>query len=153
MRLWLGCVVVALMLAGTAYGQGDVFNGSWSQSREKSKNAAPPQKDILTYENSGDMEHYIGDEVTAKGVVSQTEYTAKYNDGKWYPVMDRLTHKDTGSVMIFRVEPNIRIRVSKSKSGTVSLLFREMEPDGKSYRSTTPSRDGSPTNVLVFDKQ
>ena len=104
-----GGLVLCLTLVGLVYAQSDPLNGRWKVNLAKSSGQLPKQEFVIL-EISNNSEHGINDIVGADGVHTKGEYTAKYDDGKWYEGKSLDTGKPTGTNMLIRLSPRSESR-------------------------------------------
>jgi hypothetical protein len=125
----------------------DRFNGTWKvdwpkshyieelKSRKSSPQSQGPygvKQEIVTLTIANNTEHCINDLTFEDGTRSRSEYTATYNDGKWYPSKNLITGQVTqATVMMFRIEPGRELRLSRNSDGKVSgFVLRTVTDDG-----------------------
>jgi hypothetical protein len=175
MRYIAGCVAAGVLVvaaAGTSlYGQAqgaqrgsgqaataapgsDPFNGTWTISRERSKQFTgdvlePPGFEVITIKvGSDNIQHYT---VTIQNPGQQARtsltYDAKYNDGQWHPMGD-------GQVTMVKVDDMTQYRITRDAKGqSTGVMMRRMADDRKSYASTHMDTQGRLTYVRVFERQ
>ena len=150
--LWssIGCLV----LVAAASAQSDPFDGTWKLNVAKSTSRDMPEEEILTIKVSDHAQYKRGDVTSADGSIRASDYTAKYNDGKWYPVRNLESDRPGGTTMMIRMDARSEVRFMKSADGALqSMLVRVVAEDGKTMRITGLGFDGQITYNLLFEKQ
>ena len=84
-----------------------------------------PRVRVLTFQITGDEEHYMVDEVEPDGSLFKTEYTAKF-DGKAYPNKNLVTGEIT-YISLKKVDDHTELLESRSKpGGPVTMKYRRV---------------------------
>ena len=113
------CSVLYLAIPATAHAQANPFTGKWKVNAAKSTGEVA-KEEFLILENTNETEHAINDILNKEGVHTRGEYTAHYNDGKWYPGKSLDTGKPTGQNLLIRLTPRSEIRLGKTGGEDVS---------------------------------
>ena len=154
---FFGALLIGIVTAGSAAAQADPFTGTWKVDLAKSQALIGqlPKEEILTIAVKDGAEHAINDITGNDGVRRKSEYTAKYNDGQWYPTKDVETGKPgSGMVMMIRADPRTELRIGKGGSGRFGgVIMRQLSEDGKTMTITWGNPDGKISQILHLNKQ
>ena len=157
MRTLTAALILSLAVAGVAAAQSSPFDGVWmlDQSKSKTYSYPLPPREVLTLRHANNAETGTNDITNAEGERSRSQYTATFNDGKWYPSKNLDTGEESGSgVMMIRLDDRNEMRFGRRADGTFSnMLLRSVSEDGKSLHVMWYSEDGSIIQDLHFDKQ
>ena len=149
-EIGIGALILAMALV--ASGQIHGFNGTWKLNLAKT--SGPHAKsEILTFDVTGDREHYTVDEVETDGSLFKTEYTARF-DGHAYPNKNLVTGEIT-YVCLKKIDDRTEeFESRKEPKGPVTYKYRRvLSADGKTLTSSIIAGDGNTFSVRVFDKQ
>jgi hypothetical protein len=154
MRSIVTPLVLCVAVAGVAYAQDDAFNGTWKLNVAKSSGRNLPKEEIVVIKVADNEQYKSGTVTEHDGSVHKSDYTAKYNDGKWYPTKNQSTGKPAGDTMMIRFDPRHEVRFMKRPNGdSSSFLLRAVSADGKTMTVTSIGLDGKTGTVWVFEKQ
>jgi hypothetical protein len=159
----VACLVLCLIVGGTAYAQSDPFNGTWRMNPAKSTSPsgrALPDVEVLVLEIAGHFgspdhaESGIND-ITANGRRSRSRYTATYNDGMWHPRRDFETGEETGGhIMMIRMDERSELRLGQESDGSFSsFILRQVSEDGQTLHVMWYDGEGGIIQDLHLDKQ
>ena len=163
MKCLLACLVLCLVLGGTAYAQSDPFNGTWRMDPAKSTSPsgrALSEVRVLVLEIAGhfgspDHAESGTNDVTANGRRSRSRYTATYNDGMWHPGRNVETGEETGGrVMMIRMDERSELRLDQGPDGSFSsFILRQVLEDGQTLHVMWYDGEGGVIQDLHLDKQ
>jgi hypothetical protein len=163
MKSLLGGLVLCLAVVEMGYAQGDPFDGTWKLNVAKSTSRGTlPQLELLIFEVAGrfgepDHAETLTNDITGTdGRRRRSQYTATYNDGKWYRGRSLDTGQPgAGRTMMIRMDPRSELRLGQRADGTFrSMILRVVQEDGKTMRVTTYSAaDHQVGSNLLFEKQ
>ena len=163
MKCLLACLVLCLVLGGTAYAQSDPFNGTWRMDPAKSTSPsgrALSEVRVLVLEIAGhfgspDHAESGTNDVTANGRRSRSGYTATYNDGMWHPGRNVETGEETGGcVMMIRMDERSELRLDQERDGSFSsFILRQVSEDGQTLHVMWYDGEGGVIQDLHLDKQ
>jgi hypothetical protein len=147
-------MTIALSLAGSvAIFAADTSMGTWKLNEAKSTlTAGAPKNSTVMYEAAGDSVKVTIDGTDAKGAVTHSEWTGKF-DGHDYAV----TGDPTSDMRSYtRINKNT-LNFAVMKAGKVDMTGRIIiAGNGKSRTVTTTSTDATGakvTSTAIFDKQ
>jgi hypothetical protein len=147
-------MTIALSLAGSvAIFAADTNMGTWKLNEAKSTlTAGAPKNSTVMYEAAGDSVKVTIDGTDAKGAVTHSEWTGKF-DGHDYAV----TGDPTSDMRSYtRINKNT-LNFAVMKAGKVDMTGRIIiAGNGKSRTVTTTSTDATGakvTSTAIFDKQ
>lgn len=154
MKTLILILALGVMAARAVYADGDPFDGTWKLNVAKSTGSNLPKEEIVVIKIADNAQYKSGQVTQHDGSVSKSDYTAKYNDGKWYPSTNQVTGKPAGDTMMVRFDPHNEIRFMKRADGSQnSFLLRSVSADGKTMTVTSIGTDGKTGTVWVFEKQ
>jgi hypothetical protein len=144
-------MVVVFSWAAIAFGADpDPFIGRWKLNWDKSHSSdAKPKSAVRNYKKSGNGVRVSELWVDQDGKRIKLDYVAAY-DGKDYPVR---TASDN-TVSFTRPDAHTVVGSSKTKGNLAYTFKRVVSEDAKTLtiHLTKPSGDGTPTQVLVYDR-
>jgi hypothetical protein len=155
MRSRLSGLVLVGLFASAISAQADPFDGTWKLNLAKSKGAGLPKEEVVVIKITNGAQYKSGVVTEKDGKVHKSDYTATYNDGKWYPTKDMDTGKEGNPTKMIRVDERMEIRLMRPSGDAPmrSFLTRTISPDGKTMTVTSVSLEGTVGTVWVFEKQ
>jgi hypothetical protein len=149
-------LLLCLVCGVTGQAQTDPFHGTWRGIEEKSKRVTdnPVTEELITLIVENNTEHNMSQMTRVSGPPTRGEYKVTYNDGKWAPMINRDTGKETGgTTMVLRLEPRRELRIIRNAKGeTTAMVLRTVQPDGKMMTIYTIQMDGSVSADLWLEK-
>jgi hypothetical protein len=157
MRLVCALLMIGAAMIASTHAQTDAFDGTWKVDLSKSQALTGhlPKQELVILKIIDGGERATNDIIGPDGVRRRSEYTAKYNDGKWYQPKNAETGKPSGaSLMMVRVDPRTELRIGRRADGTYGgTIVRQVSKDGKSMTISWSGADGRIHQYLHLDKQ
>ncbi len=155
------CVLTAVMLLPLLGAQDNPATGTWKLNVAKSKFSPgpPPKSATLVIEAQGDSVKTSLEEIEADDSHTGYEYTAKFDDGKDYPLSGSSRPQRLGgaeTVALRRAGSHVYGGQFKKSGQVVMTNKTAVSKDGKTLTLTANGADpkGQPiTFTIVWDKQ
>jgi hypothetical protein len=149
-----GAVIIGLVIVPAIHSQqSSPFTGKWKVNVAKSSGQVAKEEFIIL-DNTNEQEHCINDITGPDGTRQKGEYTARYDDGKWYPGKNPDTGKPAGSNLLIRLTARSEIRLGKISGPDVAfMVIRTVAEDHKTMQITQLSPDGKVAANLFLEKQ